>query len=147
MYQEGGYPLGARSDDNAPYNQPMIKPDEVEVDIVLTMSLHTKIKVDDFHSINVCFSDTFYGCTNMKTIPWATGVAYNGFFPNVTPAAYMFAYTFYGAGLETLSPVSTTSCSYSTQNGLPIATGCSHPFLSYMLVGGTNTADYMFFRI
>ena len=26
----------------------MIKPDEVEVDIVLTMSLHTKIKVDDY---------------------------------------------------------------------------------------------------
>lgn len=46
--RDGGYPVGAEFDRNAPYNQPIIEPVEVEVDIVVTMSLRTKIKVDDY---------------------------------------------------------------------------------------------------
>ena len=46
--RDGGYPAGAREDRNAPYNQPDIQPEDVEVDIIVTMSLTTKIKVDDY---------------------------------------------------------------------------------------------------
>ena len=48
MYQEGGYPIGAKFDRDAPYNQSITEPVEVEVDIVVTMSLRTKIKVNDY---------------------------------------------------------------------------------------------------
>lgn len=46
--RDGGYPIGAEFDRNAPYNQPITKPVEVEVDVVVTMSLRTKIMVDDY---------------------------------------------------------------------------------------------------
>lgn len=46
--RDGRYPIGAEFDRNAPYNQPTIKPVEVEVDVVVTMSLRTKIMVDDY---------------------------------------------------------------------------------------------------
>lgn len=81
------------------------------------------------------FYGTFRGCTNVKAIPWASNnnnCGY-GFFPNVTPASYMFAYAFMGTGLENLNPSS--ACSGNASN----------PFLSYILAGGTNTADYMFY--
>lgn len=46
--RDGGYPLGAEYDRNAPYNQPVLKLEEIEVDVIVTMSLRTKIKVDDY---------------------------------------------------------------------------------------------------
>ena len=46
--RDGGYPIGAEFDRNAPYNQPTIKPIEVEVDMVVTMSIRKKILVDDY---------------------------------------------------------------------------------------------------
>ena len=46
--RDGGYPAGAEFDRDAPYNQPIIEPVEVEVDVVVTMRLRTKIMVDDY---------------------------------------------------------------------------------------------------
>lgn len=48
--RDGGYPAGAKFDKNAPYNQPTIRPEEVEVDIIVTMSLRTTINVDDYET-------------------------------------------------------------------------------------------------
>ena len=48
--QQGGYPAGAEWDSRAPYNESINYPQEIEVDVCLTMSLRTKIKVDDYET-------------------------------------------------------------------------------------------------
>lgn len=48
MHDEGGYPDGVKFDDRAPWNQCVLTPKEVEVDIILTMSVRKKILVDDY---------------------------------------------------------------------------------------------------
>lgn len=56
----GGYPLGARYDSRAPYNEKPLPEKEVEVLVSITLSKTFKIKVSDYNVVNgrVDFSDT-----------------------------------------------------------------------------------------
>lgn len=72
--QQGGYPLGAQYESDAPWNQPDRDPMDIDVDVVMTISKRVTIKASDYHydeDGNICVeNDNLYRYVNDQvTLP------------------------------------------------------------------------------
>lgn len=54
MSSNGGYPMGAAYDIDAPYNEKEVKPIEKTVTVSITLSRTFKIKVSDYKIVDEC---------------------------------------------------------------------------------------------